>query len=74
MSSELIEELSENTRLSKREAQTAVCRAKGMTYQEIADEYDIDRGSVEGYEKRARRKAKQASETVERLEEIGFMD
>lgn len=74
MSSELIKELYGHTILSEREAQTVVWRQEGLAYQAIADKYDIQRQSVKGYERRARQKASEASETGERLEEIGFMD
>jgi DNA-directed RNA polymerase specialized sigma24 family protein len=71
---ELADRLSEQTTLTRRQAAVVAGRVEGQTYQTIADEMGVTRGTAHKHGKRARQKAQEAQQTVTVLEEIGFIE
>jgi transcriptional regulator len=71
---ELADRLDERTTLTEMQAAVVAGRVAGQTYQQIADELGVTRGTAHKHGVRARQKAQQAQQTVRVLEEIGFIE
>jgi DNA-directed RNA polymerase specialized sigma24 family protein len=70
---DLADKLYRETTLTRQQATVVAGRVDGRTYQQIADEMDVSRGTAHKHGERARQKAEEAQHTVRVLEEIGFI-
>lgn len=71
---ELADRLDEQTTLTEMQARVVAMLVDGDTYQAIADELGVTRGTAHKHGVRAREKAQEAQSTTTLLQEIGFIE
>jgi DNA-directed RNA polymerase specialized sigma24 family protein len=70
---DLADRLYRETTLTRQQATVVAGRVDGRSYQAIADEMDVSRGTAHKHGERARQKAEEAQQTVDVLQEVGFI-
>ena len=71
---DLPDRLYRETTLTRQQAAVVAGRVEGQTYQQIADELGVRRGTAHKHGERALQKAQEAQQTVRVLQEIGFIE
>jgi len=74
VSDDLADRLESETTLSPQQARVVAHRVDGLTWSEIAEEMNIERGTAKSYHERAKEKAREAQRDAEVFREVGLLD